>query len=56
MVGSGLQNGILRGVSEQMTCEIVITVLDRRIAELCKENIEHKTGYHCEIREGIINE
>lgn len=35
-----------------MTYEIVITVLDERIAELCKENIEYKTGYHCDIRGG----
>ena len=35
-----------------MTYEIVITVLDERIAGLCKDNIEHKTGYHCEIRIG----
>ncbi len=41
----------LMGV-KYMTYEIVITVLDERIAELCKENIEHKTGYNCEIRRG----
>ena len=35
-----------------MTYEIVITVLDKRIAELCAKNIEHKTGYHCDIRIG----
>jgi len=33
-----------------MTYEIVVTVLDERIAELCSKNIEKKTGYHCEIR------
>ena len=33
-----------------MTYEIVITVLDKRIAELCSKNIEKKTGYHCDIR------
>ena len=36
-----------------MTYEIVVTVLDERIAELCSKNIEKKTGYNCEIRKKI---
>ena len=31
-----------------MTYEIVITVLDERIANLSAKNIETKLGYHCE--------
>ena len=34
----------------EMTYEIVVTVLDERIAVLCSINIEKKTGYHCDIR------
>ena len=35
--------------------EIIIKVLDERIAELCQENIERVLGYHSVIRE-IANE
>jgi len=31
--------------------EIVVTVLTEQIAELSKDRIEARTGYHCEIRE-----
>lgn len=33
-----------------MEYEIVITVLDERIAGIVKKNIEDKTKYHCDLR------
>ena len=36
-----------------MKYELVITVLDERIAGIVKENIESKTNYHCELRPAI---
>lgn len=34
-----------------MPYEIIVTVLDKRIAELCTAKIEMTTGYNCTIRE-----
>lgn len=34
---------------QMMTFEIVITVVDERIAKLCAKKIEHMLGYNCEI-------
>jgi len=38
-----------------MTYEIVITVLDERIAHRVKEKIEQKCNSHCDIRPSIPN-
>jgi len=38
-----------------MEYEIVITVVDERVAGLVKDNIENKLNYHCDIRPKIIN-